>query len=124
MNADRRKELTNLQTLVDSAVENINLAYTPIREKLSDRLDDITSVIEKITELRNEEQEAFDNLPDSQKEGDKGEAMTSAIENMESAESGLQELAEKLETAIQTLEEYCEGDPTEDYVAFLESAKE
>ena len=46
--------------------------------------------------INNEEQDAYDNLPDSLRDGDKGEAMQEAIDNMESALQGLEDAKDYL----------------------------
>lgn len=77
MNAKQRKEL---QGYVES-------------------LDEIKSNIETMME---EEQSKLDNMPESLQESERGEAMSEAIENLESASSSLEE-------AIGYLEEITEG---------------
>lgn len=88
MNNDRRKriraELTNL-------------------EKAMGLLSDIKSALE---DIRDEEQEAYDNMPESFQNGDKGEAAQAAIG--------------ELDSAIDALDGALDGDP----VGSLESACE
>lgn len=74
MNKDRRKHLSEIQS------------------KLAELRDMIDTVLE-------EEQEAFDNLPESLQESERGEAMQAAIEAMESAMDSCDEAEESLEEA-------------------------
>lgn len=67
-------------------------------QELKDKLLDLQTEIEAI---KNEEQEAYDNLPESLQEGDKGTKMSDAIDNLDSAYSSFEEVAESLEEAMQ-----------------------
>ena len=74
MNKDRRKQLSEIQS------------------KLAELRDMIDTVLEA-------EQEAFDNLPESLQESERGEAMQAAIDAMESAMDSCDEAGESLEEA-------------------------
>ena len=74
MNKDRRKQLSEIQS------------------KLAELRDMIDTVLEA-------EQEAFDNLPESLQESERGEAMQAAIDAMESAMDSCDEAEESLEEA-------------------------
>ena len=65
-------------------------------EKLYNRLSEIMDLI---NELAEEEQEAFDNLPEAFKEGERGEAMEEAIDCLECAASYVEEAMDYLDTA-------------------------
>ena len=87
MNADRRKRIEEL------TVE--------VREKLAGLIDDIRNEAESI---KDEEQEAFDNLPESLQSGEKGDAMQESISRLEDAVSSIEsiyldEIASALEDA-------------------------
>ena len=75
MNKQRRKELDTLFHKI---------------EALSDELSDVL----------NEEQEAYDNLPEGLQESEKGEAMQEAIDNLESALSSLEEAQDYILEAV------------------------
>lgn len=77
-------------------------------EQISERLvalkDEINSIAEGIECQRDEEQEAYDNLPESLQNGDRGSAMQEAIEALDAAAGGIgsldvDELIGYLETA-------------------------
>ena len=51
--------------------------------------------------IRDEEQEAYDNLPDSLQDGTRGERMTEAIDSLESALDNLNDANDALEEAAQ-----------------------
>lgn len=67
------------------------------------RIDEIIQKIEDLTYdidvLRDEEEESYENLPESIQYSDRGEAMSEAIDNLESAISSLEEATEYLNEA-------------------------
>ena len=70
------------------------------------RRKNINTLIERLEELRSdaelildEEQEAFDNLPESLQEAERGELMQESIEALEEAISSLEEALENFETS-------------------------
>ena len=88
MNKDRRKQIA-------SAIDEIRDLETRI-----------AAVRENVEHIRDEEQEAFDNIPESLQEGDRGQAMQSAIDYLDCAVSDLdcidiESLIENLESAAE-----------------------
>ena len=75
MNKQRRKELDT------------------IYRKIEDLMQDLETVC-------GEEQDAYDNLPESLQESDRGETMYNAIDNMESAMSSLGEALDYIVEAV------------------------
>jgi predicted RNase H-like HicB family nuclease len=67
------------------------------------RIDEIIQKIEDLTYdidvLRDEEEESYENLPESIQYSDRGETMSEAIDNLESAISSLEEATEYLNEA-------------------------
>ena len=68
-------------------------------EKLTESLDEIKCAIEQ---MQYDEEEKFDNLPESIQDSERGDEFQEAIENLESAASSLEE-------AIDYLNEILEG---------------
>lgn len=68
------------------------------RKSIQRIIDQLSTLKEDIDILREEEQEAYDNLPESLQESERGEAMSSAIYNLEDA-------MEDIDLAIEALEE-------------------
>lgn len=66
-------------------------------------IDEIIQKIEDLTQdidlVREEEETAYDNLPESIQESERGEQMYEAIDNLESAISSLEEATEYLNDA-------------------------
>lgn len=66
------------------------------------QIEKLTAQIEEIIEsLRDEEQEAFDNLPESLQSGERGEKMESAIDALDYAADDLQECLDHLSEATE-----------------------
>ena len=71
----------------------MNKARRKAIEKISEQLEELQA---ELQELRDAEEEAYDNLPESLQEGEKGDAMQEAIDNMESADSSIQDAIDYL----------------------------
>ena len=66
-------------------------------EKVGAMLEEL---LEEITALQEEEQEAYDNLPESLQGSERGEAMYEAADNLASAVYSIEEANEYLASAI------------------------
>lgn len=92
MNKLRRKEIKEqigkLQVLKDEIDEQM--------VEFSEKLDEVKSEIDRLYE---EEEECYDNLPESLQEGERGEAMQEAMDNLENASDCIQNLMDELESA-------------------------
>lgn len=62
-------------------------------------MENLSSLQTSIEELLEEEQEAFDNLPEGIQDSERGEAIQAAIDNLEEAVSNCEELLNNLEMA-------------------------
>ena len=70
------------------------------RRKQIEAIKNLLSTIQTDLEaIKDEEQEAYDNLPESLLYSDKGEKMSEAIDNLETACSSLEEIQENLDEA-------------------------
>ncbi len=63
-----------------------------------DKLDELKSEIESIME---EEQEAYDNLPESIQDGERGEKMQEAIDNLSNSMDSIDEAISYLESSVE-----------------------
>jgi flagellar biosynthesis chaperone FliJ len=86
VNKERRKSLSNLADQMRSAFDTI---------------EELRSAIETI---RDEEQEYFDNMPESLQSGEKGAAAENAVSMMEDAMSNLEQAIEAMENAAASTE--------------------
>ncbi len=59
-----------------------------IRERLLDAASQLNEVIDTIREVQDEEQEAFDNMPEGFQVGSRGETMQDAIDEMDEFRQG------------------------------------
>ena len=87
MNADRRKSL-------DALIAEI--------EELKGKVEDVKSSLEG---SMGEEQEYYDNMPESFQNCEKGERAQAAVSAMESADGSLDDAVTALEAAIASIEE-------------------
>lgn len=71
------------------------------RKRIQDIKDQLIDLQTDIEEIKDEEQEAYDNLPESLQDGEKGEKMYDAIDNLDSAYSSLEDVIGYLDEAIQ-----------------------
>ena len=61
------------------------------REAIDDLIEQLENIQQQIEALKDEEQTAYDNLPETLQYSERGETMTEAIDNLESAESSVEE---------------------------------
>lgn len=61
------------------------------REAIGDLIEQLENIQQQIETLKDEEQTAYDNLPETLQYSERGETMTEAIDNLENAESGVEE---------------------------------
>lgn len=85
MNADRRKQIERVER---SLADIKTLAETAKRD---------------ITDIKSEEEEAKEGLPESQQDGDKGQAMDSAIGDLESADQEVDDIILSVDQGVRYL---------------------
>jgi hypothetical protein len=71
------------------------------RAKLATIQEQLSDLVLRLEEIRDEEQEALDALPDSFREGDKGQAMEMAISALEDAINEMQGIDSYLDSAME-----------------------
>lgn len=94
MNKERRKELTRIHREVEIGRERLSEAHAI--------LDEARGALEII---RDEEQEAFNNMPEGLQQGEKGQASEQAIENLESAYDSLDSIVNSIESDMDDFDE-------------------
>jgi hypothetical protein len=67
------------------------------RNRLHAAMRQITSLYELLDQLKDEEQEAYDNLPDSIQEGERGGIMEDAMNSIDDSMGYLEEAKDSLE---------------------------
>lgn len=71
------------------------------RKKLKEAVVKIDDAKQTISEVRDDEREAFDNLPESMQGGEKGEKIEAAIGALEEAEDALENAMSAIDTAME-----------------------
>ena len=71
------------------------------RKRIQELKDKLLDILTEIEGIKDDEQEAYDSLPESFQDGDKGSKMSEAVDNLDSAYSSLEEVGEYLEEAMQ-----------------------
>ena len=66
------------------------------RKEIEKITADLEAIKERIEALQEEEQDAFDNLPESIQYGERGDKMQSAIDNLEYAPDNIQDCLDNL----------------------------
>lgn len=67
------------------------------RKDLFDVAESLQEALDRLSEVRDEEQEAFDNMPESLQYGSRGGAMQEAIDTMDEWESEIDEIKSRIE---------------------------
>lgn len=71
------------------------------RKQLTKIWDKLEELKQEVTSLMDEEQEAFDNSPESIQEGERGTRMEEAIESLVEAEDYIQDAINSIEESMQ-----------------------
>jgi hypothetical protein len=71
------------------------------RSRIVDIQGQISTLIEEVNQLKEEEQDAFDNMPESFQNGERGEKGQAAIDALENVETAMQEVIDGLESAAE-----------------------
>lgn len=82
------------------------LMYKRYMDEVKEKSDDFTSKIESI---RDKEQEFYDNLPESQQDGDRGERKMEIVDELESAVDELETVSSNAEEASDSLDSIIES---------------
>jgi len=71
------------------------------RKRIQDIIDKLMDLDTEIEKIQDEEQESYDNIPESLQDGEKGERMSDTIDNLDSAYCSLGDAISYLDDAIQ-----------------------
>jgi uncharacterized coiled-coil DUF342 family protein len=86
MNRETRKQLKQLQEKLTS----INLEFEQFKENLEEIMGDVESI-------REEEQDKYDNMPESIQQGEKGDTMQEGIDSLDDLYSQIEDTIISLE---------------------------
>ena len=73
----------------------------PRRKSIQEVIDQLEELKSTIETLMDEEQEAYENLPENLQGSERGEAMSEAADNLDSAYNSMDEVLEYLTAAIE-----------------------
>lgn len=71
------------------------------RKRISALIEQIENLSADVVALADEEQEAFDNLPESLQDGERGQAMSDAVDKLNDAASDLSNAATTLSETLE-----------------------
>lgn len=79
-------------------------------EAMAAKIEELKSQLEglDVSDLRDEEQDYFDNMPESLQGGDKGQAAEAAAEALTEAIDSLQEAVDALDSAVNSMQRAAE----------------
>lgn len=100
MNNQRRRDIATLVQKLRS-----------LKEDTGDLLDafDVGGLVEDSDDLRSQETEYFDNMPESLQSGEKGEAASVAIDHLDTACESLEEFQTEITDLLDRLDEICDS---------------
>lgn len=93
MNKERRKRLENL-------IEEIETAQSVLLDAVDNFKANIDAVTNELTSIRDDEEDAFSNMPESLQQGDKGQASEAATDKMNEAEGVMDDATDDIIEAI------------------------
>jgi uncharacterized protein YukE len=70
------------------------------RKRLQNVIDALRNMVDELYAIQEEEQEAYDNLPESFQEGERGEKMSDAIDTLDMVLSEIDSQADELQEMI------------------------
>lgn len=68
------------------------------RQELLDVASSLADAMDRLSEIRDEEQEAYDNMPEGLQSGDRGQLMQEAIDTMDEWSSEIETIKNTIET--------------------------
>ena len=96
MNNERRQRINRVSTDLSKYQGELQALFVKISEAITDYNDKLEEIRDNITGevegIRDDEQEAFDGMPEGLQASERGEKATEAINNLESAISELESL--------------------------------
>lgn len=70
------------------------------RKQLSDLISRIETIRDELDEIKDGEEEKFDNMPENLQDSEKGETLSEIIDFLDSASESLNECVESIQSAI------------------------
>ena len=70
------------------------------RKKLKNVIDNLNAALSSIEEIKDEEQDSYDNLPEGIQDGERGDQMQENIDNLDTAYNDLDDVITELQEVI------------------------
>lgn len=70
------------------------------RKKLKNVIDNLNTALSSIEEIKDEEQDSYDNLPEGIQDGERGDQMQENIDNLDTAYNDLDDVITELQEVI------------------------
>lgn len=96
MNKERREQISEAAAQLRKAFDLV----TESKSKLEDARNLVQEAAGVIETMKDEEQEAFDNMPESLQNGDRGQRMSEIVEQLDQAFSDAESAESNLDDAI------------------------
>lgn len=94
MNKQRRKALDEIVNALNTLDEKVQEALSTLRDALADV--DVDDIRDRLEAIRDDEQEALDNLSENLQQSARGQAMGAAVDALENAVDQVEQLDTKL----------------------------
>lgn len=92
--------MRGLQRIFTRGIRKVTTMNKQRRKWINELIDKVTALQDEIDEVLQEEQECFDNMPESLQCSERGESAEEAISNLEEALSCIDDCVSNLESAI------------------------
>lgn len=107
MNKERRKAINAIYAELETLDGEVSAAVAPLVAKMA-------ALMERIEEIKSDEEEAYENMPESLQEGERGQIASEAIDNLDNAYN-------ELESKTDSLNEFGE-EPFREILEYLDNA--
>lgn len=123
MNNARRNEIKDTQKKLVAISKSTYKLIEDFRDRITELNSEAESIESEISDFRDQEQEYFDNMPESLQNGERGIKAEEAVNALDSAQEIAHELTYKLEALNDALKEVeAEVQTIDDAVLSLEEA--
>ena len=92
--------MRGLQRIFTRGIRKVTTMNKQRRKWINELIEKVTALQDEIDEVLQEEQECFDNMPESLQGSERGESAEEAISNLEEALSCIDDCVSNLESAI------------------------
>ena len=121
MNKQRRKNLDNIYNELESIKEKCEIEICDIKARISILFEGMEELKERLENERENEDETYNNMPESLQGGERGQAMEEAVSEMDSAMEKLDEIVAQHDELIDSLDSIDES--ISEVLGYIDNAK-